>query len=251
MFGGGAPKGAVRPACLLLPLCVLLTSCADKAAQSSNSIPPLSAAAVRAAAAAPEVLEGRAALPDTKRDADAVATFTKGAEQGNPVAQTYLGYLYYMGHGVRQNDQLAAQWYKRAAEQGFVDAELRLGLMYQSDRNLYDPARTLPRDDTQAVSWLQRAADHGNLLALNKIGEVHLIAGLGSGNFDQARYYFRQTAEKGDPTGLADMCFTYTVLRDNSDEGHDWCALAKQHPYTGPGGNLGDSILESDQIPMP
>lgn len=45
------------------------------------------------------------------------------AGQGTPDAQFHLGYLYHMGRGVAQDNAEAARWYRKAADQGFADAQ--------------------------------------------------------------------------------------------------------------------------------
>jgi TPR repeat protein len=42
----------------------------------------------------------------------------KSAEQGNAIAQSFVGRKYAKGKGVTQDYQKAVKWYKRAAEQG-------------------------------------------------------------------------------------------------------------------------------------
>ncbi|QPF88251.1 sel1 repeat family protein [Bradyrhizobium genosp. L] len=69
------------------------------------------------------------------------------AEYGNPVAQTYLGFLFETGHGVPQNYTEAAMWYRRAATQGDSLAQYSLGL-------LYDRGQGVPRDIVEASKWL-------------------------------------------------------------------------------------------------
>lgn len=69
------------------------------------------------------------------------------AEHGNPVAQTYLGFLFETGRGVPQNYTEAAMWYRRAAEQGDSLAQYSLGL-------LYDRGQGVPRDIVEASKWL-------------------------------------------------------------------------------------------------
>lgn len=44
------------------------------------------------------------------------------AEQGNPMAQHHLGWLYVLGRGVPQDDEEAVRWFRKAAEQGDSDA---------------------------------------------------------------------------------------------------------------------------------
>jgi hypothetical protein len=69
------------------------------------------------------------------------------AEQGEPSAQTYLGFLFETGRGVPQNYTEAAMWYRRAAEQGDSLAQYSLGL-------LYDKGQGVPRDIVEASKWL-------------------------------------------------------------------------------------------------
>jgi TPR repeat protein len=69
------------------------------------------------------------------------------AEQGEPSAQTYLGFLFETGRGVPQNYTEAAMWYRRAAEQGDSLAQYSLGL-------LYDRGFGVPRDIVEANKWL-------------------------------------------------------------------------------------------------
>jgi hypothetical protein len=69
------------------------------------------------------------------------------AEQGQPAAQAYLGFLFQTGRGVPQNYTEAAMWYRRAAEQGDSLAQYSLGL-------LYDKGQGVPRDIVEASKWL-------------------------------------------------------------------------------------------------
>jgi TPR repeat protein len=218
---------------------------------------PLSSAAIAAAASASDVTNGRIALRDPKRDAEAVADFTRSAQLGNPVAQAYLGYLYYMGHGVRQNDQLAAEWYRRAAEQGFVDAEFRLGLLYRG-RDLYDPARSLRRDDRQGIRWLQRAADHGASLAMTRIGWLYMFPEDGKAlsaadrEADRAKAmsYLEQASELGDHEAMYLITFDNCLHTRDEAERQKWCLLHDQVPWSPYGNDVQTKTLDSSQIPM-
>jgi uncharacterized protein len=69
------------------------------------------------------------------------------AEQGEPSAQAYLGFMFETGRGVPKNYTEAAMWYRRAAEQGDSLAQYSLGL-------LYDKGQGVPRDIIEANKWL-------------------------------------------------------------------------------------------------
>jgi len=74
-------------------------------------------------------------------------TFLPLAEQGDPAAQSYLGFMFETGRGVPQNYTEAAMWYRRAAEQGDSLAQYSLGL-------LYDRGHGVPQDIVEANKWL-------------------------------------------------------------------------------------------------
>lgn len=53
------------------------------------------------------------------------------AEQGNPIAQFNIGFMYSKGQGVVQNDSKAAFWFQKSASQGFPQAQFAIGLIYE------------------------------------------------------------------------------------------------------------------------
>jgi TPR repeat protein len=129
-----------------------------------TSVPPLSRQQLAEALAQPEVQQARQLMRDPARDADVFTLFAAATAQGNPVAEAYLGYLYYTGWGVSQNDRTAADWYRRSAMHGFADSQVRLGLMYLSGRNLGGVDRSLQRDEQEGENWIRQGAEGGSLL---------------------------------------------------------------------------------------
>ncbi len=67
---------------------------------------------------------------------EAANWFRKAADQGISDAQYNLGLLYLIGRGVSKNEAEAAAWFLKVAEQGQVDAEFGLGLMHESGRRV-------------------------------------------------------------------------------------------------------------------
>ncbi len=55
--------------------------------------------------------------------ATALAEWKPLAEQGDAVAQFYLGVMYANGHGVSRNYIRAMKWSRKAANQGVADAQ--------------------------------------------------------------------------------------------------------------------------------
>lgn len=77
------------------------------------------------------------------------------AEKGDPVAQNYIGLLYYLGTGVDRDYKLARQWYEKAASQGNADAMFNLGL-------LYDRGKGVAYDYINAYGWFYAATLMGH-----------------------------------------------------------------------------------------
>jgi TPR repeat protein len=68
------------------------------------------------------------------------------AEQGDVEAQDRLGSMYNRGMGVPEDYAEAAKWYRKAAEQGYASAQYNLGNMYLSGDGV-------PQDYVQAYKW--------------------------------------------------------------------------------------------------
>ena len=81
----------------------------------------------------------------------AVKKFRPPAQEGHPVAQTYMGFLYQTGRGVPQFRPGSAKYYQWAAEQGNPVAQYQLGL-------LYDKGHGVPQNYVLAHKWVNLAA---------------------------------------------------------------------------------------------
>ena len=79
----------------------------------------------------------------------------KSAEEGILEAQFNLGVMYTCGQGVKQDYFKAVEWYQKAAEQGNASAQYILGLMY-------DAGQGVKQDYIKAVEWYQKAAEQGH-----------------------------------------------------------------------------------------
>jgi len=72
----------------------------------------------------------------------------------DPQRQFEVAKAYASGSGMDQNWEKAVYWYRRAAEQGHVRAQLQMGIAYQKGRGV-------ERDNAVAVEWFRRAAEEG------------------------------------------------------------------------------------------
>ncbi|WP_373874001.1 tetratricopeptide repeat protein, partial [Aeromonas caviae] len=62
--------------------------------------------------------------------------------------------MYYDGRGVPQDYKQSVMWFRKAAEQGDMDAQYNLGHMYHGGRGV-------PQDYKQAYAWASTAAANG------------------------------------------------------------------------------------------
>jgi hypothetical protein len=99
---------------------------------------------------------------------EAVRWFRKSAEQGFVEAQYNLGTMCLEGQGLVQSDNEAAMWFRKSAEQGLANAQYNLGKMYFEGRGLV-------QSDSEAVKWLRKASEQGFAEASYTLGLIGVI----------------------------------------------------------------------------
>ena len=92
--------------------------------------------------------------------------FAALAEQGDVDAQYNIGLMYDNGQGVPQDYKQAVKWYTKAAEQGNAKAQTNLAFMY-------DNGQGVPQDYKQAVRWYTKAAEQGTANAQFSLGLMY------------------------------------------------------------------------------
>jgi alpha/beta superfamily hydrolase/outer membrane lipoprotein-sorting protein len=135
------------------------------------------------------VEEGKAAY-DRGDFAVAAQWWRKPAEQGYAPAQHNLGVLYLRGQGVPQDDAIAAQWFRQAAEQGYAPAQTNLG-------GLYDQGRGMAQDYSAAMHWYHKAAEQGYAGAQNNMGDMYEQGRGVAQDYAAAARWYRLAAEQG------------------------------------------------------
>ena len=106
---------------------------------------------------------GQAAWAD---DVPNLKKIVQRAEAGEADVQVVLGSMYLRGIGVRQSDQEAVRWYRKAAEQGQAEAQYNLCMMYYVGQGVN-------QDHEKAMEWCRSAADKGYLPAQNNLGMMY------------------------------------------------------------------------------
>ena len=104
---------------------------------------------------------------DHPAPADALNWYKKAAQQGSLDAATDIALVYANGKGVPRDPAQAVVWFRRAAEGGDASAQYNLALMYERGEGL-------PRDYQEAVRWFTAAADQNLVPPLLALAEISI-----------------------------------------------------------------------------
>ena len=97
---------------------------------------------------------------------NALRFYKQAAEQGDINAQLNIGHIYRSGRSGEKNPQLAAKYYLQAAEQGAVGAQRRLGDMYEFGDGV-------AQNFSLAAEWYRKAADQGDAGAQWRLAQLY------------------------------------------------------------------------------
>lgn len=106
----------------------------------------------------------------------------------NAEEQYHLGLKYDAGDGVSQDYEVAAKWYRLAADQCHVMAQFNLGSMY-------DHGQGVLQDYAEAARWYRLAADQGYAKAQYNLGSMYDNGQGVEKSDEQAVYWFRKVSD--------------------------------------------------------
>ena len=98
-------------------------------------------------------------------DPGPTAKLGESADNSSPEALYKQGAAYYFGESVDKNFAKAAEYYRKAAEQGYAQAQCELGVMYEKGEGV-------PQSYAEALGWYRTAADKGYPQAQVNLGIV-------------------------------------------------------------------------------
>jgi uncharacterized protein len=174
---------------------------------------------------------------------DADAAFNRGdydtamrlyrplAESGNADAQWALGILYRGGGRSEPNYVEALKWFKLAANQGHIQAQLHLGEIYQV--GLFG----VSEDKAEAAKWYRLAALQGDARAQNILGGMYYLRR----DYAEASEWFRKAADQGDAAAqswLGGMYYEGRGVLQNYVQAHMWLNLAATNSHSAKERNL-------------
>ena len=134
---------------------------------------------------------------------EAVKWYRKAAEQGYANAQCNLAECYYYGNGVARDDKEAVKWYRKAAEQGHARAQYSLVECYYEGNGV-------ARDYIEAIKWCRKAAEQGQADAQYKLAECYYNGTVLAKDKKEAIKWYDKAAKQGNE-GAIKMLRTLTL----------------------------------------
>lgn len=142
------------------------------------------------------------------------------AAKGNPAAQFEVAARFATGDGA--DPAKAAEWYSRAAAQGFAPAQYRLAVLHERGLGV-------KKDPGRARTWYRRAAELGNVKAMHNLAVMHGRPGSGTPDYATAQDWFLAAGRHG----LVDSQYNLGVLNENGlgvppnpEDAYKWYSLA-------------------------
>ena len=149
--GMPAPRKPVVKGSIAAPNVNSIANSKIVAAQSAAAAPiltPAKPAVTRPAIVKPVAVEAR--VPPL----DMHAPLTADEERSLAEVHFNIGLMFARGEGVPKNDQLAAKWYLKAAEEGLAEAQFSLS-------EFYTDGTGVKADASKAAYWLEKATQGG------------------------------------------------------------------------------------------
>lgn len=132
----------------------------------------------------------------------AKALFLKAAEQNLPWAEHMLGQMAELeglsGQTFIGNFELAAEWYTRAANHGYVKAMMDIAALYYTGKLGYDYEK--------AAGWYRKAAEAGSIPAMMQLGELYKGHRENAPeDLEESAKWYRVAAERGEPSAQFEL----------------------------------------------
>lgn len=137
--------------------------------------------------------------------AKAFSWYTQAAERGDAASYLIMGELSEQAQDVDDAAfNKAAEYYKKAAALGLLEAYYRLYMQYSSSDNVQQNKKL-------AVDYLYKAAEAGDVRSMYTLGDLLLVGEGVSQDLEQGRLWLERAAGKGCPFAFADLSTLYRL----------------------------------------
>lgn len=156
---------------------------------------------------------------------NALVLLKKAADQKHVPAQILLGHVL-DGAG---EDELAVEYFRKAANQGEAEAEFELGSMYVKGEGV-------AQDLMKARTLIRSAAEKGYVGAVVVLAEAYLNGGLGFSEAErkdpvESARWIKSAAEKGHAGSLVFLVDRFLGAGGQDVEAYEWVRKAAEREY--------------------
>ena len=137
---------------------------------------------------------------------EALKWFRAAAAQGIAEALWEAGEILFTDMGSHSDQIQALNCWIASARQGFSTAQYFVGTMLLSEAR---GSKHTSKHTSEAIVWLERAANQGNLPARHRLAQVYSDGKLVGKDLSQVRKWLLILAEQGNPVGQKDLANLY------------------------------------------
>ena len=158
---------------------------------------------------------------------EAVDLYLKAAEQNHAAAQNMLGRCYEQGYGVKQREDEAEKWYRKAADQGYVSAQWNLANIYYNRK-----------DYKETFKLYTLAAEQNHAASQYMLGRCYWEGYSCEQSYDEAAKWYRKAADQGHVYAQWNLADIYYDRKDYK-EAFKFYTLAAEQNYAAAQNMLG------------
>ena len=143
-------------------------------------------------------------LYNAKEYESALKVWKENANQGHPMSNHSVGFLYRSGYEVKKDINKAIQYYEKALSLGYANSGSALGGIYQIGE------AGIKKDINKAIQYYEKALSLGSAKSGSALGNIYKIgeAGIKKDNKKMLNYYSK-AAELGDAWANAEISSYY------------------------------------------
>lgn len=156
------------------------------------------------------------------------------AQAGDAEAECLMGRVYEEGRLVTKDEEEAARWFLKSAEEGYAPAQRLYGFM------------SVHINPSVGERWMLRAAEQGDAETQFWLGDAYENNWFGTTDPQEALKWYKRAAESGDPDAQAEMGQRYEYgegVEQNYKLAAEWYRKAAEHVP-----NLGGAGQGSNQL---
>jgi hypothetical protein len=145
---------------------------------------------------------------------EAMKWYRKAADQGYAEAQEHIGFMYAHGDAVKRDYVEAMKWFRKAADQGDAGAQVEIGVLFEGGKGV-------KTDNAEAEKWYRKAADQGDMSAQYNLGTLLEYGRPGlKRDGAEAFKWLRKAADQGEPNAQKTLGGLYEHGATDSENGN-------------------------------